>query len=1166
MLAQWAKTSPFRDEGGGLSFMTESAITRDLNLWLADTAEETALDFDLPVKRDLVKNALNNMYTDQLHCGERHGLQKSSCGSATHWSIAFDLAQRPGLHSNKFEREVQKQVFMWLEPGTDKDARAVVEALTPARSSGPKPASVVQVAFAIAGSCTSAPDVAVLLDAARLVVSGAQQRQVRILSAWCLSLLLCAHLPPTPTHPHTHTPPPPLLWQSLSSTTTAAPSSPASKPPSKQRRGENFAKSPHFSPEMEAPESDLSIHDQLLALSQQMVRLDHLPSLTLPASPTTVTSACHATHCALTCSSPIPPHSHPCRPVAWQMVGVVQYLLEVATEMSPEEMFEREHERIHQALVGQLQTTASALSSSAAEARWWRMPHLRTEINGARRLIAEELKPLTNRSCTEAVDKVGLLRKLRKQFPRWEAMHRALCTTGTERQRTDRTLSARSTPEQKMINGLIGFTQMQAVARPTLPHAELPLRLVLHSIFKADGASRSLRRDFCALRLAPDPSCCDMYEDELNAEDAAVMREVLWPGGVGEQQMVTGQRVVLQSAAGVERSAAEALRGLRGGATAAPSNASVGPTLPAAHVKRKAKAKRVLRAVNLFESDGDSVMAPPPSSSSQLDGHMLCAKGHDAMVCEKVEQELGLTCDRCEKTVPYRSTVHSCTECDFDMCAKCASSCFVVPSSSATAVSTASTAVPTSSSAASTAASTASTASTARPSSAAPPPAGTKPGNVPCITTLRAWDNANDQSRTLEKRVHDNVVQSDVTVGVMILPNAPLPPNLDTHVPEYLHVARREALSRRRLVSKYSVPGAADAATAASLALAAAAADGWVPYARLSEVPAESYSLPPGSLAWRDADLPLDASEPARLQVAALTTKMHTQLRSYQLRVDASQGEPFVRALGSAGTLMTGEALAGALKALDVEPYEVKSVHVVDPSEMGKLRVHLERGEVVPWDSARWPRCSAALGPDAWCGRDALGDCAEKIDGANASAGAVVLALTSEKEPPMATLHGGMGANAELRSTKRRVGKLEVMPFEPQHSWKMPRASLDRVRAVCTDFPEVARKAITAALPTVFANSCSNVGMAQVIAADVRICGLPYAKIFDVRRSGHDGGTQIFGGDQVTLRGIESVRTALATSITALRSQLDGLDEDDPRYWQVPPPCAPCPPPPHRCC
>ena len=229
------------------------------------------------------------------------------------------------------------------------------------------------------------------------------------------------------------------------------------------------------------------------------------------------------------------------------MVGVVQYLLDAATQMSPEQIFEREQERIHQALVGQLQTTASALSSSAAEARSWRMPQLRREINGARRLIAEELKPLTNRLCTEAVDKVGLLRKLRKQFPRWETMHRALCTTGTERQRTGRVLSTRSTPEQKLIHGLIGFTQMQAVARPNLLHDELPLRLVLHSIFKADGASRRLRRDFCALRLAPTPHRCDSYEDELNAEDAAAMREVLWPGGVGEQQMVTGKRVVLQS-------------------------------------------------------------------------------------------------------------------------------------------------------------------------------------------------------------------------------------------------------------------------------------------------------------------------------------------------------------------------------------------------------------------------------------------------------------------------------------------------------------------------------------------------------------------------------------------------------------------------------------------
>ena len=58
VLARWAKTAPFLDESGGLSFMTEAAITRDLNRWLDETTDEISIDFDLPVKRDLVKNAL----------------------------------------------------------------------------------------------------------------------------------------------------------------------------------------------------------------------------------------------------------------------------------------------------------------------------------------------------------------------------------------------------------------------------------------------------------------------------------------------------------------------------------------------------------------------------------------------------------------------------------------------------------------------------------------------------------------------------------------------------------------------------------------------------------------------------------------------------------------------------------------------------------------------------------------------------------------------------------------------------------------------------------------------------------------------------------------------------------------------------------------------------
>ena len=97
MRAGWVRarpmgTAPFLDESGGLSFMTEAAIMRDLNRWLDETTDEISIDFDIAVKRDLVKKALSDMHTDQLHCGERHGLQKMSCGSATHWSIAFDLA------------------------------------------------------------------------------------------------------------------------------------------------------------------------------------------------------------------------------------------------------------------------------------------------------------------------------------------------------------------------------------------------------------------------------------------------------------------------------------------------------------------------------------------------------------------------------------------------------------------------------------------------------------------------------------------------------------------------------------------------------------------------------------------------------------------------------------------------------------------------------------------------------------------------------------------------------------------------------------------------------------------------------------------------------------------------------------------------------------------
>ena len=99
--------------------------------------------------------------------------------------------------------------------------------------------------------------------------------------------------------------------------------------------------------------------------------------------------------------------------------------------------------------------------------------------------------------------------------------------------------------------------------------------------------------------------------------------------------------------------------------------------------------------------------------------------------------------------------------------------------------------------------------------------------------------------------------------------------------------------------------------------------------------------------------------------------------------------------------------------------------------------------------------------------------------------------------------------------------------------------------------PQVARAAIFEALPTVMADSCTNVGMAQVIKADVKLWGLPCARIFDVRRSGCDDGVQLFGGDQNTLRGYDSVLAGYSLAITECRRQLNGIEQSDPAFWRI---------------
>jgi hypothetical protein len=121
------------------------------------------------------------------------------------------------------------------------------------------------------------------------------------------------------------------------------------------------------------------------------------------------------------------------------------------------------------------------------------------------------------------------------------------------------------------------------------------------------------------------------------------------------------------------------------------------------------------------------------------------------------------------------------------------------------------------------------------------PAVGSPPFGSVCVTCCRYYDNANTHNTKGGEihRVHDNHVQNDVTVGVGVLPNAPLPAQLDSHIPEYLHIARREALSQAKLVARYQDGEANATATSVECevrALAAATAAGWVPFANLSDV------------------------------------------------------------------------------------------------------------------------------------------------------------------------------------------------------------------------------------------------------------------------------------------------------------------------------------------
>jgi hypothetical protein len=219
--------------------------------------------------------------------------------------------------------------------------------------------------------------------------------------------------------------------------------------------------------------------------------------------------------------------------------------------------------------------------------------------------------------------------------------------------------------------------------------------------------------------------------------------------------------------------------------------------------------------------------------------------------------------------------------------------------------------------------------------------------------------------------------------------------------------------------------------------------------------------------------------------------------------------------------------------------------------DMALERMALEPLMAMPWEPNRWRTCAAALGPDVWAGEDDVGQLeptADDEDGVEK----VVLALTTEAAAPvLSALHGGAGAANERKGSKRGASTLTAEPFSSAHAWLMPLPVDARLHAVVADFPEVARRSIIEALPTVFANSCTNEGMAKVLLWDSRLWRLPYAELYERSRLGFDDGLQILAGDQLTLARVDSVKTLLATSAITMRVQLDALETANPRYEEL---------------
>ena len=108
LLPTWATHAEFLSSVGEPVFRTTTEIFREFKLWVTDDANDVRCVEGL--SRACVKQTLDSLYSDQLHRGDRNGLQRQrGAGNRLLWNFTEVDPSRPvGSDGARFEREMVK--------------------------------------------------------------------------------------------------------------------------------------------------------------------------------------------------------------------------------------------------------------------------------------------------------------------------------------------------------------------------------------------------------------------------------------------------------------------------------------------------------------------------------------------------------------------------------------------------------------------------------------------------------------------------------------------------------------------------------------------------------------------------------------------------------------------------------------------------------------------------------------------------------------------------------------------------------------------------------------------------------------------------------------------------------------------------------------------------